>query len=490
MCAGEGGVAGCSSATGKYFRGWARATSTGIYYFYPMSNLSIFLAKSEVKAHDLEHKRKIQFNIDKYTATVKKGKEQFANLELARKKAKNIKWNAIEKLDLYLEEFEKNFVARGGKVIWAETAEEALEAILQICNEKQAKQVVKSKSMVTEEIHLNDFLAKHNIESVETDLGEYIQQLDSEPPYHIVTPAMHKSKEDVARVFHEKLGTEPNLSPQEITQIARRNLRKKYRSAEVGITGGNFLIADIGAVVVNENEGNARLSTAFPKTHIAIVGIEKMLPSVNDLEIFWPLLATYGTGQELTVYGNIFTGPRREGETDGPSEMYVILLDNGRTNLLRPEVRESMYCIRCGSCLNACPVYKNIGGHAYGTTYSGPIGSVITPHIKDIDEYKHLSYASSLCGGCTEVCPVRINIHEMLLENRVISTRLGLNGFKENSGWKLWKQAMLSRKLMDAAGAGIKSRMFNIVFKKSWDKRHEQVQFPKKTFNQLWKEMK
>jgi L-lactate dehydrogenase complex protein LldF len=170
--------------------------------------------------------------------------------------------------------------------------------------------------------------------------------------------------------------------------------------------------------------------------------------------------------------------------------MYVILLDNGRTNLLRPEVRESMYCIRCGSCLNACPVYKNIGGHAYGTTYSGPIGSVITPHLTDIDEYKHLSYASSLCGNCTEVCPVRINIHEMLLENRVIATQLGLNGFKENSGWKLWKQAMLNRKLMDAAGAGIKSRMFNIVFKKSWDKRHEQIQFPKKTFHQLWKERK
>ncbi|MBL7719884.1 MAG: iron-sulfur cluster-binding protein [Flavipsychrobacter sp.] len=455
-----------------------------------MSNLSVFLAKSEVKAHDLEHKRKIQFNIDKYAATVVRGKEQFAHLELARKKAKNVKWQAIEHLDSYLEEFEKNFTARGGKVIWAENADEALEAVLSICREKEAKQVVKSKSMVTEEIHLNAFLAKHGIESVETDLGEYIQQLDDEPPYHIVTPAMHKSKEDVARVFHEKLGTEPNLTPAEITQIARINLRKKYREAEVGITGGNFLVADIGAVCVSENEGNGRLSTAFPQTHIAIVGIEKMLPSVADLELFWPLLATYGTGQEVTVYNTLFTGPRQEGETDGPEEMYVILLDNGRTNLMRPEVRESMYCIRCGSCLNVCPVYKNIGGHAYGATYSGPIGSVITPHMKGMEEHKHLSYASSLCGGCTEACPVKINIHGMLLANRITATKEGLNGYKENTGWKLWKRAMLSRKLMNAAGGGIKSMLVGRLFKDSWGKRHEELKFPKKSFNELWKERK
>jgi L-lactate dehydrogenase complex protein LldF len=460
----------------------------GFYYFYAMSNLSLFLAKSEVKAHDLEHKRKIQFNIEKYAAAVTRGKEQFANLDLARKKAKNVKWQAIEKLDTYLEEFEKNFTARGGKVIWAEDAGEALQAVLEICKEKEAKQVVKSKSMVTEEIQLNDFLAKHHIASVETDLGEYIQQLDGEAPYHIVTPAMHKSKEDVARVFHEKLGTEPNLAPDEITQIARKNLRRKYREAEIGITGGNFLIADIGAVCVSENEGNGRLTTAFPKTHIAIVGIEKMLPSINDLELFWPLLATYGTGQEVTVYNTIFTGPRLEGETDGPEEMYVILLDNGRTNLLRPEVRESMYCIRCGSCLNACPVYKNIGGHAYGTTYSGPIGSVVTPHMKGIEENKHLSYASSLCGNCTEVCPVKINIHEMLLENRIIATQQGLNKGKESFGWKLWKKAMLSRRLMNMAGSGTKSKLVNKLFKDTWGKRHEAIHFPKKSFNQLWRE--
>jgi L-lactate dehydrogenase complex protein LldF len=448
-----------------------------------------FLVKSEVKANDLEHKRKISFNIQKYADTVVKGKQQFSDLELARRKAKNAKWQALENLHDYLEQFERVFTARGGKVIWAENAQEANEAILAICREKGAKQVVKSKSMVTEEIHLNAFLAENNIESVETDLGEYIQQLDGEAPYHIVTPAMHKSKEDVARVFHEKLGTEPNLSPSELTMIARGNLRAMYQSADIGVTGGNFLIAETGAVCVTENEGNGRLSTAFPKTHIAIVGIEKMLPTMNDLALFWPLLSTFGTGQNLTVYNTIFTGPRQAGETDGPEEMYVILLDNGRTNLYqRPEVREGLYCIRCGSCLNACPVYKNVGGHAYGATYSGPIGSVISPHLSSLKDYKHLSYASSLCGACTMACPVKINIHEMLLENRHTAAEEGLNGRTENIAWSLWRRGMLSRSLMNSAGPGIKNVMLRRVFGKTWLSHRSGTEFAPQTFAQLWKE--
>ena len=454
-----------------------------------MSNKTVFLAKSEVKANDLEHKRKIAFNIGKYSDSVVKGKQQFTDLDNARKKAKNTKWEALENLEKYLLEFEEKFIARGGKIIWAETREAALDAILEICKEKGAKEVVKSKSMVTEELHLNDFLAKHNIESVETDLGEYIQQLDGEAPYHIVTPAMHKSKEDVARVFHEKLGTEPNLLPQELTMIARNNLRAKYRTAEIGITGGNFLLADIGGVCVTENEGNARLSTTFPKTQISIVGIEKMLPSVHDLALFWPLLATYGTGQNVTVYNTIFTGPRQADETDGPEEMYLILLDNGRTNLyVTPEVREGLYCIRCGSCLNACPVYKNIGGHAYGATYSGPIGSVISPHLSGMKEFKHLSYASSLCGNCTEVCPVKINIHEMLLENRHLAVEEGINDTSENISWKLWRRGMLSRTLMNAAGSGIKNMMLQKMFGKTWLLHREGTAFAPKSFDKMWKE--
>ena len=448
----------------------------------------IFIDKSAIKAADPEHRRKINFNIGRYNNSVVKGKEQFADLHLARERAKNIKWRAIETLDQQLEEFELNFTKRGGKVIWAENTKQAIEEILKICKEKNCKSIVKSKSMVTEEIHLNDALEKNGIESVETDLGEYIQQLDNEPPYHIVTPAMHKSKEDVAKLFHEKLGTPANLSPEELTLVARNILREKYTQAEVGITGANFIISDIGAIAVTENEGNARLSCSFPKTHIAIVGIEKMIPSLTDLGLFWPLLSTFGTGQKITVYNTIITGPRQENEVDGPDEMYVILLDNNRTNILQDvKQRESLYCIRCGACLNACPVYKNIGGHSYGATYSGPIGSVITPHLQGMAEFKHLSYASSLCGNCTEVCAVKINLHELLLENRYDAVEEGFTTFSERMAWKIWKLASLKRGLMNTGSGKLKNKVVNSLFK-GWKKHRADLEFSQKTFNQMWKE--
>jgi len=449
---------------------------------------SDFIAKSTIKAADKEHRRKINFNIGKYNAVVPKGKEQFPNVELVREKAKNIKWKAIETLDKQLETFEANITRRGAKVIWAEDAEQALDAIKKICEEKSCKTLVKSKSMVTEEIHLNDFLEKNGIESVETDLGEYIQQLDGEPPYHIVTPAMHKSKEDVAKLFAEKLGTDPKATPEELTLIARDILREKYVQAEVGVTGANFIIADIGGIAVTENEGNARLSCAFPKTHIVIVGIEKMIPSMMDLALFWPLLSTFGTGQQITVYNTIVTGPRQPNEKDGPEDMYVILLDNGRTNILANEKqRESLYCIRCGACLNACPVYKNIGGHTYAATYSGPIGSVITPNLKNMDEWKHLSYASSLCGACTEVCPVKINIHELLLDNRHEAVEEGHSAFSEKIAWKMWKQGMLRRKWMNMANGKMKNWVVNTMVK-GWKEHRGEMEFPKKSFNEMWKD--
>jgi L-lactate dehydrogenase complex protein LldF len=449
---------------------------------------SDFISKSTIKAADKEHRHKINFNINKYNSVVPQGKQQFSDVNMAREKAKNIKWKAIETLDKQLENFEAIITKRGAKVIWAEDAQQALDAVKKICDEKNCKTLVKSKSMVTEEIHLNNFLEKNGIESVETDLGEYIQQLDGEPPYHIVTPAMHKSKEDVAKLFADKLGTDPNLTPEQLTLVARDILREKYTQAEVGITGANFIIADIGAIAVTENEGNARLSCAWPKTHIVITGIEKIIPSMTDLALFWPLLATYGTGQKVTVYSTIVTGPRQENETDGPEDMYVILLDNGRTNILANEKqRESLYCIRCGACLNACPVYKNIGGHTYATPYSGPIGSVITPHLKDMDEWKHLSYASSLCGNCTEVCAVKINLHELLLENRHEAVDEGDSSFAERMAWKMWKQGMLRRKWMNMSGGATKNWVVNSLVK-GWKQHRGDMEFPKKSFNQLWRE--
>ncbi|PCH66352.1 MAG: iron-sulfur cluster-binding protein [Bacteroidetes bacterium] len=454
-----------------------------------MNHQQQFLKDSELKAFDKDHRKKINFNINKYLNTVVKGKDQYANLELAKQRAAYLKWKTLENLDKYLIEFESNFTARGGKVIWANNAEEANKEILKVLQSVNAKSAVKSKSMTTEELDLNEFLEKNQIEPIETDLGEYIVQLAGEKPYHIVTPAMHKSKEDVAELFHEKLGTPIDAPPEELTLVARRKLRGKYTSAEVGITGANFLIADTGAIAITENEGNARLTITFPKIHIAIVGIEKMIPSMNDLSLFWPLLATHGTGQNVTVYNSIINGARSEDEPDGPEEMYVVLLDNGRSKILSdPTLRSSLACIRCGACLNVCPVYKNIGGHTYDTTYSGPIGSVISPHYRGLEDFKHLSHASSLCGNCSEVCPVKIPIHNLLLYNRKKAVDEDLVKNSEKWMWYFWKKSMLNRKWMNRGSSGMKNFFLKQALKKSWGKRRVNPQIAKKSFNQMWQE--
>jgi L-lactate dehydrogenase complex protein LldF len=448
-----------------------------------------FLADAETKVFDKEHRRKLAFNISQYDKKVVEGKHQYDDLELAKQRAANIKWRTIENLEKYLTEFESNFSKRGGKVIWAQDAAEAIAEINVIMKRANAKMVVKSKSMTTEEVHLNHALEKEGVESVETDLGEYIVQLRNEPPYHIVTPAMHLSKEDVAKTFNEKFSLPISSTPQEITAYVRKKLREKYQSAEVGVTGANFLIADAGAIAVTENEGNALLSVAFPKIHIVIAGIEKMIPSLTDLDLFWSLLATHGTGQNITVYNSIMSGPRQPDETDGPEEMYVVLLDNGRTNLLAEQnQRQALSCIRCGACLNGCPIYKGVGGHAYGSTYSGPIGSVITPHYNGMNEFKHLSYASSLCGKCTEVCPLKIDLHKLLLYNRHESVEEGLSAKSEKWIYIFWKKAMLKRGLMNKGGAKAKNFVLQNFFRKSWGDRRELPKIAEKSFNELWKE--
>ncbi len=448
-----------------------------------------FLLDAESKVFDKEHRRKLAFNIQQYDNKVEQGKDQFFDLELARQRAAMHKWKVLENLDKYLVEFEANFQKRGGKVIWASTAQDALDEIIRIMKNANAKSVVKSKSMTTEEIHVNAALEKEGIESVETDLGEFIVQLRNEHPYHIVTPAMHLSKEDVAKTFNEKFNLPIESTPKEITAFVRKRLREKYQRAEVGITGANFIIADTGSIAVTENEGNALMSVAFPKIHIVIAGIEKIIPSLTDLDLFWPLLATHGTGQNITVYNSILSGPKQQEEKDGPTEMYVVLLDNGRTNLLaQQEQRQALSCIRCGACLNGCPIYKGVGGHAYGTTYSGPIGSVITPHLQGMKEFKHLSYASSLCGKCTEVCPVRIDLHKLLLYNRRDSVVEHHHPKSEHLIYSFWKKAMLSRRIMNRGGARTKNFMIQNFFKKAWGERRELPRIAPKSFNELWRE--
>ena len=441
------------------------------------------------RAFDKEQRRRLNYNIGKYDAAVTRGLGQFQNLELAKRRAANIKHKVINNLDKYLVEFENNFERRGGKVIWATGEKEAQKEILNIIKKAKAQVIVKQKSMISEEIELNEALEKHKKEVFETDLGEFIVQIAGEKPYHIVTPAMHKSKEDVAKLFHEKFGLPENSKPEEITLFVRDQLRKEFIRADVGITGGNFLLADMGAVVLTENEGNGLLSIAFPRIHIAIVGIEKLIPSFDDLDLFLPLLAHHGTGQHITVDNNIVLGPKTEGEVDGAEEMYVILLDNHRTDVLRlKEQRRALSCIRCGACLNGCPIYKNVGGYTYGAVYSGPIGAVISPHFKGFKDYNHLSFASSLCGKCTEVCPVKIPLHELLLYNRNMAVTKKYVSFfwrKVNSGWKI---VMMRRWMLDKPGSKLKNRMISRFGKKLWGPRRALPKVAPKSFKELWKE--
>jgi L-lactate dehydrogenase complex protein LldF len=303
--------------------------------------------------------------------------------------------------------------------VWCKDGEDVADFVLNLAKERNARLIVKSKSMTTEEIDLNERLEEHHLESVETDLGEYILQLLHQKPFHIVAPALHLTRYDVADIFTEKLHVEKEVIPEKQTKIAREVLRDKFLAADIGISGANFLVADSGAVVLVENEGNARLTTSAPKIHIAVAGIEKLIPRAQDLATFLKLLGRSATGQPMTVYTSFLSGPRREDEVDGPEEFYVVLLDNGRTKLLADrEKRESLFCIRCGACLNHCPVYRKVGGHNYPWVYSGPIGAIITPQFMGVAKDPWLPYASSLCGACYEVCPVKINIPQLLLDLR------------------------------------------------------------------------
>ena len=449
-----------------------------------------FLEKAKQKGFDKEHRKTINFNISKYDLAVEKGqKNLYSNIELARERAGYIKNKVVNELDKYLIEFEDNFLKNGGKIIWARDASEALNEIIGIVKKHEITSAVKSKSMITEELELNTTLEKNGVDTLETDLGEFIVQQAGQKPYHIVTPAMHMSKEDVAELYNEKFDTPSDMSPEQLTLYTRELLREKFQEADLGITGANFLIADTGSIAITENEGNGMLSMSFPEIHIAIAGIEKIIPRFEDLSLLWPLLATHGTGQLMTVYNSIISGPKKFNENDGPDEMYLILLDNGRSNLLAHErQRQALSCIKCGACLNACPVYKNIGGHTYNTTYTGPIGSIITPFLKDFNGYKHLSFASSLCGKCTTVCPVKIPLHELLLANRNYAVKNGYTKFKEKKAIKMSTKALNSRKMMDMISGKNKNKMAKKFAAKPWGKNREFPDIAEKSFNQLWKE--
>lgn len=452
-------------------------------------NKKIFLKDSEIAAN-LNHRRTINFNISRYDAAVKKGKLRYQNLDLAKQRASYIKEKVVANLAEYLIEFEKNAKNNGIEIVWARNGNEAVSSIVKRIKEIDGKLLVKSKSMISEEIELNENLEKNGIESVETDLGEFIVQVAGEKPYHILTPAMHKSKEDVAELFNQKFNTPENSTPEELTLFVRKKLREKFVSADIGVSGANFLVADVGGVALTENEGNGCMSVAFPKIHFVISGIEKVIPSIHDLGLFFPVLSAHGTGQQITVYNSLFTGAKTNNEDNGPEKMVVILLDNNRSEIAQQKQHyKALKCIRCGACLNACPIYKNVGGYTYNTTYSGPIGSVITPFFNGFEKFNHLSFACTVCGACTEVCPVKIPLHDLLLLNRKITIDKNLDSSGWNLGMKAYNFAFKKRRNLDAVNGKTK----NLLASAGKNVLGKQKQFPtfsNKSFSKLWKSNK
>jgi L-lactate dehydrogenase complex protein LldF len=347
--------------------------------------------------------------------------EELGNWELWRSHGEEIRQHVIENLDYYLEQLSENVAKRGGHVFFAQTKEEATEYIRSVVRNKGAKKVVKSKSMVTEEISLNTALAEEGCQVIETDLGEYILQVDDhDPPSHIVVPALHKNKEQIRDVFTEKLGYTKTAKPEELAWHAREMLRNEYLTADIGITGCNFAVAETGSISLVTNEGNADLVTALPKTQITVMGMERVVPTFEELEVLVSLLTRSAVGQKLTSYITVLTGPKEKEDVDGPEEFHLVIVDNGRSKLLGGPFQSILQCIRCAACVNVCPVYRHVGGHSYGSIYSGPIGAVLSPLLGGYDEYKELPYASTLCGACTEVCPVKIPLHSLLHKHREV----------------------------------------------------------------------
>ncbi len=432
----------------------------------------------------------------------RKAIDALPEFDALRDSAREIKDHTLAHLDLYLEAYEKNVEEVGGKVHWAETAEDARQAILNICRSVNARTVTKGKSMITEEIGLNDFFEEQGIRPVETDLGEYIIQLRGERPSHIIAPAVHLNKEQVESDFrrvHDHLPVARDLSePESLLAEARRVLRSEYFAADVGITGANFLVAETGTSIIVTNEGNGDLTQTLPKVHIVVASIEKVVPTLDDVSQILRVLARSATGQDMSVYTTLSTGPRREGDPDGPEEYHVILLDNGRSSMLGTEFQDMLRCIRCGACMNHCPVYHSVGGHAYGWVYPGPMGAVLTPSLVGVDKSGHLPNASTFCGRCEEVCPMRIPLPRMMRHWREREFSRRLNPATQRYGLKGWAffarhpklyrlGASLAIPVLSLMG-GTKRRFSWLPFAGGWTRHREMPAPESRTFMQQWRD--
>jgi L-lactate dehydrogenase complex protein LldF len=436
----------------------------------------------------------------KFIALRREAFGDFPEGERLRDRARAIKEATLQRLDTHLETLVANIERSGGHVHYATTAEEAREIVLDIARRTGARMAVKSKSMATEEIHLNDALQAIGVTPVETDLGEYIIQLAHERPSHIIAPAIHKTKGQVAELFSRELGR-PGLpaDPELLTKIAREELREKFLTADLGITGANFAVAETGTVVLVTNEGNGRMATSLPRVHVAVMGVEKVIPSMTDLAVFLAILAKSATGQKLSVYTTLVQGPRRPGELEGPDEFHLVLLDNGRIAQIAGTLRESLYCLRCGACLNVCPVYRQIGGHAYGYTYPGPIGILLTAMLNGPASVKDLAHASSLCGACADACPVRIDIPRMLIELRKEVDERRIAPWPERLVFKTFARVLRSPALYRLAARLGRAAQRPFVrdgriralpsFFGQWTKSRDLPPVATRTFQERWREL-
>jgi L-lactate dehydrogenase complex protein LldF len=454
--------------------------------------------RAELALNDEFLRKAVKFTTERLRGGKIKASEEHGNWEEWRERGRQIRLHTIAHLDYYLNLFVDNARVNGVHVHFAPTAAEAVKLSLAIAERKQAKSVVKSKSMVTEELHLNHALASIGVEAIETDLGEYIIQLAGETPSHIIIPAIHKNRYQIADLLSKEAGETLEADTSILAGFVRKKLREKFLEADIGMTGCNFAIAETGSMVLFENEGNARMVTTVPKTQITLMGMERIIPSWSDLEVMATLLPRSATGQKLTVYMSGITGPRREADADGPDEMHIIIVDNGRSlQLGDPEFQELLNCIRCGACLNACPVYRHIGGHAYGGTYSGPIGAVLTPALnKDVDQWDDIANASSLCGACYEACPVKIPLHEMLIYLRRRKIEKGHSPALEKAGMKgfaaimsdskrfrsVLKLGKLGQKLV-VRGGEIRTKLGPL---KGWNSYRVTPSLPKESFRDKW----
>ena len=430
--------------------------------------------------------------------------DQTPDWEALQDKGRAIKAHTLDNLAYYLEMVERNVIASGGHIYFARDAEAASNYVVNLAKERGIELVIKGKSMVSEEMALNHRLEEEGIEPVETDLGEYIVQLAEETPFHIIAPAIHKSRVEVSELFAEKLNVPMYDNIEDLTREARDQLRQKFVDAGMGITGANFIVAETGTVTLVTNEGNGRMCTSMPKIHVAITGMEKVVPSIEDLGLFLRLLIRSATGQRISSYVTTVTGPRGEDEVDGPEEFHLVIVDNGRSKMLAdPNLREALYCLRCGACLNACPVYRKVGGHAYGWVYPGPIGAIVSPMLTNLSEAKDLPFASTLCGACKEACPVKINIPRMLLYLRKELTQGETYpehksvSMAESTAVKGWRASVSSSFMMRLSNLG--GRLLQLPFVRGgridrlpsplsgWTKHRKFPAIASKPFRTRWK---